>query len=130
LDENIQHKNRCVSHDPRLTQNANPARQGFGKRMPLENKQGTSYAGALLQCLYHLPNFKTLLYDYKEQCRGYVKEIVASLVHFFESMDQTSAEFVNESASEFIKFVTETLRVQLLFDRNSSQDYLVQISDK
>jgi len=82
--------------------------------MPLENKQGTSYAGALLQCLYHLPNFKTLLYDHEKRYGEMMKKIVSFFVHFFKSMDQTSAEFINESADRFIGFITETYRVFLL----------------
>ena len=63
----------------------------------------TSFAGALLQCLYHLPNFKTPFLH--SENRGSINPIASFLAHFFESMDQTSAEFVNESNLHLIQYL-------------------------
>lgn len=73
----------------------------------MENKDGTSFAGALLQCLYHLPKFKSNLFQYKDDHQGKIHKIADLLANFFDLMDTTDAKSVNEAACRFFEFMIQ-----------------------
>ncbi len=73
----------------------------------MENKDRTSFAGALLQCLYHLPKFKSNLFQYKGDHQGKIHKIADLLANFFDLMDTTDAQSANEAACKFFEFMIQ-----------------------
>ena len=106
---------RAVSVDRGYSPDAQRQGQLFGTRKPLENKGETNYATVLLQCLYHLPHFKTLLFEYERQNEREMKLIGSMLAKFFESMDKTTVDFANESADELIQYVSNKYDVKIFY---------------
>ncbi len=104
-------RRRSISHHPDYSP-VPRGEQDFGKRRALKTLEGP---GALLQCLYHLPKLKALLYEYENQNKDDMKPITSLLVHFFKSMDKSEASSLNQAADELIKCVLKDSQVYLLF---------------
>ena len=70
------------------------------KKTPgIPNFSNTCFAGALLQCLYHLPTFKKEL---KNCAKDLPKEIAQLIQNFFSSMDLGDSSSVSNSAYRLI----------------------------
>ena len=73
----------------------------YEKIVGIKNFSNTSFAGALFQCLYHLPAFKSRLESFLQH-KTQNSEIMKLFGELFQSMDQANAEHVNCSAMELI----------------------------
>jgi len=112
LQEFNQGARRCVSQHTDYSP-APRGEQDFGKRRALKPLEGPSFAGALLQCLYHLPKLKALLFEYENQNEDDMRPITSMLVDFFKSMDSSDTKSLNQAADELIKCVLTDCKVQL-----------------
>jgi len=92
------------------------AGSGFNKRIPLQNPQNTSYIGAVLECLYHLPNAKNLLsLDDSSQKDPYTNQLKVLLKDFFHLMDTSSGEFINQAAWKITQYLFNNPSYQVLW---------------
>jgi len=116
LKINLQGSGRCVSVHPDYS--PEPRRgQDFGKRMVFKTREGPSFAGALLQCLYHLPKLRALLYEYENQNKDNMRPITSMLAHFFESMDSSDTKSLNQVADKLIRCVLKDSEVIIFLCR-------------